>query len=116
MPRMLTASVLRAWTCCVRLAWSCMPRHDDIASVSNAFEIDASGMQHEHVSLQLLADSPHLITMGRDRREVIARVAGVRQQDCRVPALRGRSGQKNAVGVISQLSLADQMASALLVR
>ena len=65
-------------------------RHDDIASLSNAFEIVRRAC-NTNVSLQLLADSPHLITMGRDRREVIARVAAFVNGIAEVPALQGEA-------------------------
>ncbi|WZB72494.1 alpha/beta hydrolase [Achromobacter xylosoxidans] len=47
-------------------------RNDDIASVSNAYEIQRRAV-NAPVTLQLLDDSYHMITIDRERRVVIAR-------------------------------------------
>lgn len=60
-------------------------RHDDIASVSNAYEI-VRGVRHAPVELLLLEDSYHMVTIDRERRKVIARVVGF------VEALAGVAG------------------------
>lgn len=86
--RKLTASVLR---CMNLLRAPCLvmhARHDDIASVSNAFEIVHRAC-HTNVSLQVLEDSRHMITAGRERREVIARVAAFVNGIAEEPALQG---------------------------
>lgn len=49
-------------------------RNDDIASVSNAYEIQRRAV-NAPVTLQLLDDSYHMITIDRERRVVIARAA-----------------------------------------
>lgn len=72
--RKLTASVLHHMNILRAPCLVMHARHDAIASVSNAFEI-VRGACNTDVSLQVLEDSPHLITMGRERRQVIARVA-----------------------------------------
>lgn len=86
--RKLTASVLRRMTMLRAPCLVMHARHDDVASVSNAFEIVHKAC-HTNVSLQLLADSAHLITMGRERREVIARVAAFVNGLAKAPALQG---------------------------
>jgi len=48
-------------------------QHDDIAAVGNAYEI-VDGVRHAPVELCLLQDSYHMITIDRERRQVIARV------------------------------------------
>lgn len=48
-------------------------QHDDIAAVGNAYEI-VNGVRHAPVDLCLLQDSYHMITIDRERRQVIARV------------------------------------------
>lgn len=59
--------------------------HDDIASVSNAYDI-VHGVRQAPVELVLLADSYHMVTIDRERRQVIARVVGF------VEALAGGGG------------------------
>ena len=86
--RKLTASVLRRMNLLRAPCLVMHARHDDVASVSNAFEIVHKAC-HTNVSLQLLADSPHMITMGRERREVIARVAAFINGIAEAPALQG---------------------------
>jgi carboxylesterase len=88
--RKLTASVLRRMNLLRAPCLVMHARHDDIASVSNAFEIVHRAC-NTNVSLQLLADSPHLITMGRERREVIARVAAFVNGIAEAPALQGEA-------------------------
>ncbi len=48
-------------------------QHDDIAAVGNAYEI-VKGVRHAPVQLCLLQDSYHMITIDRERRQVIAQV------------------------------------------
>ena len=65
--------------CCAtcRLRAPCLVMHarnDDIASVSNAYEIQRRAV-NAPVTLQLLDDSYHMITIDRERRVVIARAA-----------------------------------------
>ena len=48
-------------------------QYDDIAAVGNAYEI-VNGVRHAAVDLCLLQDSYHMITIDRERRQVIARV------------------------------------------
>ena len=47
-------------------------RHDDVATVSGAFEI-AKTARNTNVHLQLLADREHVITMGRGCGDVVSR-------------------------------------------
>lgn len=54
-------------------------RHDDIASVGNAFEI-VRGVRHSPVELVLLDDSYHMITIDRERRSVVARAVAFARQ------------------------------------
>ena len=61
-------------------------RNDDIASVSNAYEIQRRAV-NAPVTLQLLDDSYHMITIDRERRVVIAR-GGLRDR-----AGRGREAR-----------------------
>lgn len=49
-------------------------RHDDVAPVSNAFEI-VKRARNTNVQLQLLADRRHVVTMGRGCGDVVSRVA-----------------------------------------
>lgn len=83
--RKLTASVLRRMPVLRAPCLVMHARHDDVASVSNAFEIVHRAC-NTNVSLQLLADSPHMITMGRERREVIARAAAFVNGLAKAPA------------------------------
>lgn len=48
-------------------------RHDDIASASNAYDI-VKGVTQAPVELMLLDDSYHMVTIDKERRQVIARV------------------------------------------
>jgi len=72
--RKLAASVLRRMDALRAPCLVMHARHDDIASVSNAFEI-VHRARNANVYLQLLRDSYHMITIDRERRQVIARVA-----------------------------------------
>lgn len=49
-------------------------RHDDVASVSNAFAL-AKAARNANVHVQLLADRRHAITIGRGCGDVVARAA-----------------------------------------
>ena len=62
-------------------------RNDDIASVSNAYEIQRRAV-NAPVTLQLLDDSYHMITIDRERRVVIAR-GGLRDRAGRGREARG---------------------------
>lgn len=63
-------------------------RHDDIASVSNAYDIERRA-RNATVTLQLLDDSYHMITIDRERRQVIARAAAFVAELSEAQASRG---------------------------
>lgn len=61
-------------------------RHDDVAPVSNAFEI-VKGARNTNVQLQLLTDRRHVVTMGRGCGDVVSRVTAFVSNTCLNPSL-----------------------------
>ncbi|CAB3658206.1 Thermostable monoacylglycerol lipase [Achromobacter mucicolens] len=70
--RKLAAAVLRRMDMVRAPCLVIHARHDDVATVSGAFEI-AKTARNANVHLQLLADREHVITMGRGCGDVVSR-------------------------------------------